>query len=178
LGDLPCFWGFDDSYGYETWMDDLERLFSYYDMADMQMYLYVKCRLKGEIKHWWWKNHFHIRSWTHMEVFLRDRYSCHPMISHSSRRYCDHSLQLWSPQQPRRPRQLSYLLQHNRQLLLIEYMREICETMLEQMLDLEQVMFEHRSNPKLAMPEQKSKTKPAMLDPKSNLKQVMLKQKS
>ena len=42
LGDVPCFWGFDDSYGYETWIDDLERLFSCYDMTNMQMYLYVK----------------------------------------------------------------------------------------------------------------------------------------
>jgi len=49
FGDVPCFWGFDDSYGYENWMNDLEELFSYYDMTNVQMYVYAKCRF-NEVK--------------------------------------------------------------------------------------------------------------------------------
>ena len=34
-------------------MDDLEELVSYYDTTDMQIYLYVKHRLKRETQCWW-----------------------------------------------------------------------------------------------------------------------------
>jgi len=34
----------------ENSMDDLEKLFSYYDMTDVQMYLYAKYKFKGEVE--------------------------------------------------------------------------------------------------------------------------------
>ena len=47
---------FDDSYGYENWMDDLKGLFSYYVMAYVQMYVYAKYRLKWKAEDWWLRN--------------------------------------------------------------------------------------------------------------------------
>jgi len=144
-------WSFDDSYGYETWVDDLERLFSYYNMMDVQIYLYAKCRFKAEVENWCWRNHARIHSCTRLKVFLRNRYSCHPKVSHSSRRYCDHPLQLRSPKQPTDLSNcLAYFvdmisLQPIRQFLFREHLREIHATMREQKLDMEPVMLDHKT---------------------------------
>ena len=144
-------WSFDDSYGYETWVDDLERLFSYYNMMDVQIYLYAKCRFKAEVENWCWRNHARIHSCTRLKVFLRNRYSCHPKVSHSSRRYCDHPLQLRSPKQPTRPLQLprlfcwhDLLTTHKAIFIQRTPTRDTCNYQ-EQKLDMEPVMLSHKT---------------------------------